>query len=395
MSSEAVILDEAHGREMAARGDYSFETADDLAAFEEPWRALEERGTATPYQRFDWVSAFTRAGVDGVRDVRVVLVRDAGGRPVLLLPLAVTRRAGVAVAAPIGGKHANFQIPLTCRTLAARLGAAEQRKLLVAAGRSLGIDAFDIPYVPRVWDGAPVALASLGRPSPSNAYGVTIEGDPDEAVRKAMSTEGRRKLRNKERAIGKIGEVAFLRATTEADVDHVLGAFFRQKSDRFREQGIRDPFAGAATDFIRAASLAGLAGGRPAIELSAITLDGRVIAAFGAASDASRTSGMFISFEPEFGRYSPGDQLVAKVVANSAERGRRVFDLGVGEAEYKHRFCREAEELVDVLLPVTAAGRLYVEAWQSATELKRMVKQSEPAMKAVRALRRLRARLGG
>ena len=394
MSIQAVALRAPESRTRRAAGGFSFEIADGVGSFEAAWRMLEERATATPYQRFDWVRSFVEAGVDGIADTRILLVRDDGGRPVMLLPLTVTRLAGLAVASIVGGKHANFQLPLTCRATAARMSVGEQRRLLLDAGRSLGLDAFDFQLLPRSWDGAAVAMAAWGRPSPSNAYGVAIAGDGDAAVKRAMSTEGRRKLRNKENNLRKLGAVEFLIARTEEQVDLILGAFLQQKSDRFRDQGIRDPFAGAAASFLRAASLRGLSEGRPGIELSALTLDGRVIAAFGAAADARRISGMFISFDPEFGRYSPGDQLVAKVIADSADRGRAVFDLGVGEAEYKHRFCREPEELVDVLLPITARGRAYIAARQAAIGIKRRIKQSEGAMRVVRGLRRLRARLG-
>jgi CelD/BcsL family acetyltransferase involved in cellulose biosynthesis len=391
---EATLSAEVESHTEGQGSGFTLEVVDDLSIIEAAWRTLEERTTASPYQRFDWIRSFRNAGVDRGTELRVLSVRDGQGRLAMILPLSIARQSGFRIGRFVGGKHANFKLPLTSHgSLALRMNSAEQRSLLLRAGRQMGLDAFDLEFVPRVWDGEPVALAEGGRPSPSNAYSLRLVADGDAALKRAMSPDGRRKLRNKENTLRKLGAVEFQIARDAAEVQQILDAFFEQKADRFREQGIRNPFTGSAETFIREASLCGLQEGRPAIELYALVLNARIIAAFGAAADARRISGMFISFDPEFAKWSPGDQLVAKVVSDSAGRGRAVFDLGVGEAEYKSRFCREVEELVDVLVPVNARGQLYAAARMAAIEMKRRVKQSGAAMDVVRALRGMRARV--
>jgi CelD/BcsL family acetyltransferase involved in cellulose biosynthesis len=64
-----------------------------------------------------------------------------------------------------------------------------------------------------------------------------------------MSPDGRRKLRNKENNLRRRGEFTFVRARDPEMVETILQTFFRQKGDRFRAQGIRDPFEGAGADF--------------------------------------------------------------------------------------------------------------------------------------------------
>jgi CelD/BcsL family acetyltransferase involved in cellulose biosynthesis len=102
---------------------------------------------------------------------------------------------------------------------------------------------------------------------------------------------------------------------------------------------------------------------------------------------------MFISFEAckEATKYSPGDILVSRVIREQCLRGRAVFDLGVGEARYKHTFCDETVELVDVFLPVSTRGRIYALARRGLAGLKRRVKQNPRAMALVARLRRAKA----
>lgn len=113
----------------------------------------------------------------------------------------------------------------------------------------------------------------------------------------------------------------------------------------------------------------------------------------GGAADPNRLSGMFISFEAckEATKFSPGDILVSRVVREQCLRGRRHFDLGVGEARYKRTFCNEAVPLVDVFLPVSARGRLYALARRGLAGLKRRIKRNPRAMQLVARLRRAKA----
>ena len=183
-------------------------------------------------------------------------------------------------------------------------------------------------------------------------------------------------------------------AGTSAEIAPILSAFLTQKRDRFRATGIPDPFADAATQsFLHRACLAGLGEARPAIELHALTMGERVLATFGAAVDATRCCGMFTSFDadPEIARSSPGELLMLEVIRHQCAQGRPVFDLGVGEARYKSSLCDEVEELVDVSLPVTARGHLYVAAFGGFLRLKRLVKQTPWLWQG---FTRLRSRLG-
>jgi CelD/BcsL family acetyltransferase involved in cellulose biosynthesis len=366
----------------------------DLAAVEATWRELEAAWASSPYQRFDWQKAYVEAMAESRGfEPCVLLVRDGDGRPCLLLPLAIERRPGLAAASAIGGKHANYHLPLMVSGAAVPSPSA-LRALLRQAGGRLGVDAYAFTNLPRSWNGASNPLAFGGRPSPSNGYRLTLAGSAEETLARALSKDARKKLRQKEKKLRELGPVAHRVAGTPAEIEHILSAFLAQKRDRFRATGIPDPFADAAIQsFLHNACLAGLGVGPPAIELHALTMGERVLATFGAAVDATRCCGMFTSFDPdpEIARSSPGELLMLEVIRHQCAQGRRIFDLGVGEARYKSSLCDEVEELVDVSLPVTARGHLYVAAFGGFLRLKRLVKQTPWLWQG---FTRLRSRLG-
>src|SRR5829696_7754551 len=163
----------------SAQGSACATEVKDFAAAEALWRDLETAGTGSPYQRFDWQKAYVEAmAADGAFEPRVVQVRDGLGRVLLLLPLGIERQQGLRIGAPIGGKHANYHMPLVAHG-AALPSPAELRALLREVGRALRLDAFVFANLPLSWHGIANPLAEGGRPSPSNGYRLSLSPDAE------------------------------------------------------------------------------------------------------------------------------------------------------------------------------------------------------------------------
>lgn len=358
------------------------------AGLERLWRGFEARAVHTPYQRYDWAAAFHAAHAsDGGRLLGVVL-----GAGEVLLPLRLRRGAAGTVAEIPGGKHANFQHPLVLR--GARVDGAAARRALAEAGRALGLDAVAFRNMPALWDGTPNPLLPPGAGrGASDAYTLGLDGLPETVVQGAFGRETRRKLRRKMRMLWELGPLDFAQASRTIEAEEILDAFFVQKAARMRELGLPDAFAAPETrDFLRRACTAGLPEGRPAVELYALRAGDRILATFGGAATADRLCGMFNSHDPDPGlaRCSPGEVLLWCLVRQQCERGRRWFDLGVGEAAYKAQLCDGVEALYEAVLPLSARGAVYAGAASAVVALKRAVKRSPAAWRVASALRRAR-----
>lgn len=368
---------------------------DSFAAAEGPWRVLETACTlATPYQGYDFLNHWqTHLGAaDGIRPA-IVVGFNQSGRPLFLWPLGLRRRAGLRVLEFLGGKHANFNMGLWQRDVAASIGAAELR--FITRRLAAHADLMMLTSQPLTWGGTTNPLAQLPHQRSAN-YGFSGALIPDfEALLRARTNSAtRKKMRKKERALAAMGEVCFERATGARQVHRVLDAFFKQKSARMRQLGLPDVFAAPGVRrFIEAA--AEPKDGRPApIELYALSVDDIVVATMGGIAARGRFCAMFNSIQA--GRYaaeSPGEQLIVQLVGACCDRGLDTFDLGVGQSRYKHLFCEDAEPLFDSYLPLTGAGRLPAQAFGVAAAGKRVLKQHPTLWSAVRTMRRLRGRL--
>lgn len=376
-----------------AKGALTAEIFSDLGSAEALWRRLEADPAClhTPYQRFDWVAAYLRE-TGAAETARVAVLRDAAGRPRILLPLTLRRERGIAVARTVGDTHANYHLPLFAAHDAAAIPFGEVVAALMQAGRMAGIDVYALRHQPRMWEGAANPLALRGEPEASDAYGLLLGPDPEATVKRVFSADARKKLRSKEkRLIEAQGAVEYRRAETPEEAADFLSAFYAQKSARFAGMGIADPYA---AEPIRRFLAAAAAGSDPAIEIHVLRLagSGRVLATFGGAVSGRRFSGMMTSFDadPEVSRFSPGDLLLQHLVRDQTARGRQGFDLGVGEARYKASICDETIELVDTVLPVTLRGRAYGLVRLGLTRAKRRIKRDPRLFAAVTKLRRLR-----
>jgi CelD/BcsL family acetyltransferase involved in cellulose biosynthesis len=125
------------------------------------------------------------------------------------------------------------------------------------------------------------------------------------------------------------------------------------------------------------------------MEFHALALDGRLIAAMGAGRNGGRLQGMFISYEsdPEIAKSSPGELLLSHVLRDACTRKLSAFDLGIGEARYKHVFCDETEQLADVLFAPTPLGRAALPVFALAATMKTAIKRDPRLFALVRKWR--------
>lgn len=380
------------------RGQLTAEIFRDLAGVESLWRGLEADPAclATPYQRFDWVTAYQCALQPGAAPqaaaLRIMVLRDAARRVRALLPLVVACEHGVRVARVVGAKHANYHMPLFASREAAAMPHEDIADLLRRAGRGAGIDVYALDHQPRFWDGAANPLCRNAEPGASDAYGMILGPTPEATVLRAFSADARKKMRAKERKLVEaFGPLAYRVATAPEEISAFLEAFYRHKAARFSALGIADPYADPAVRrFIAAGACRD--GGRAAIEVAALVAaeSGRVFATFAGAVDAVRYSGMMTAFDqdPVVSRSSPGDLLLHHLIRDHTARGRRAFDLGVGEARYKASVCDETIELGCVTIPVTLRGGVFALQRVGAARLKRRIKRDPRLMAVVKALRR-------
>jgi CelD/BcsL family acetyltransferase involved in cellulose biosynthesis len=321
----------------------------------------------------------------------IVLGLGETGEPLFLLPLGKWRLGPFRIARFLGGKLANFNFgPWRRESAHAGAVAGAMARLRGAAPE---LDALVLLSQPERWEGLANPFGMLAsQPSPSFGYRFALGGmSYVEIIANRLGRDTRRTLRKKENRLKQLPGYRYVRPRTAADVDRYLDAFFAQKTARLAEQGIENTLGSReVANFLREACHRGLAEGRPTIELHALVCDAEVLAVCGCTTDGRRFCSMFNSYTlSEAARQSPGLLLLLYVIEDCAKRDAAIFDLGVGEADYKLHICDEPEPLFDVFLPLSARGRALAHGIALAARLKRTMKRSPPLMRLAFVMRRL------
>jgi CelD/BcsL family acetyltransferase involved in cellulose biosynthesis len=363
----------------------------DLAAAEPIWRAFEGRQQfLTPYQRFDFLSAWQRevGQREGVRPF-IVIATDADGRPLVLLPLALRDKFGIRTACFMGGKHANFNMALWDRDFAAQTGSADLEQLLSGIRDLAAVDVLALTQQPERWQDLANPLAGLPH-QPSVNLCPVLSLPPRAAPTELISGSFRKRLRSKERKLQSLSGYRYLVADSDAEITRLLDWFFRTKPERMAEQNLPNVFADPGVEnFVRNTCLTKLAEGRRAIDIHALECDEEVLALYAGVADGYRFSMMFNTYTmSEHSRYSPGLILIRNIIDHCAGRDFRAFDLGIGSDEYKRLFCKSDEPIFDGFIPLTARGKLAAGAISAVHRGKHLVKQNP-------TLRHLAQRLRG
>jgi CelD/BcsL family acetyltransferase involved in cellulose biosynthesis len=368
---------------------------DDISATEPYWRRLETgRCLATPYQRFDFLSAWqhhvgARTGVTPW----IIVGFDDVGEPLFLWPFGRVKKGPLTIARFLGSKHANFNMGLWRHEILQTLTAAGLRDLFTRVAG--GVDLLALLNQPLSWNGIANPFGLLPhRPSVDMSMRLSLARTDDSAINDVLTASMRSRLRTKERKLQKLAGYRYLQGTTTDEIDRLLESFFALKSTHMAAQGLGNVFAEpGVAEFLRAACQYRLPNGRPLIEIHALEGGGEVLALFGATIDDHRFSSMFNSYTlGDNSRHSPGLILLTHMVTECAKRGLRSFDIGVGRAHYKSFFCKEPEPLFDTFLPLTPRGRLAAPGLRAVFAVKRGIKNNETVWAAIRALRRIRAR---
>jgi CelD/BcsL family acetyltransferase involved in cellulose biosynthesis len=386
---------------MAGLADIGISLAffDSLDACAADWLAFERDADHTVFQTHGWLSAWMRnIAVLGCTTPAIVIGRDAAGRTLFLIPLAIERRSLVRRLVWLGSGLADYNAPLLARDFAAtmceRRFAALWRQIVAGlmADRRFRHDAICLEKMPDTVGGQRNPFTFLAvSPNPSGAHLATLFGDWETYYFEKRSSSTRKNDRAKRKKLGELGEVRMVDADGDAEARRTLDALFSQKSRQFARMGVADVFARPG----HAAFYADLATGpstRHLVHVSRLEVGDTIAAANFGAIHGGRYYHLVAAYDDgEVARFGPGAAHLRELLRTAIERGCREFDFTIGDEAYKREWSDRSIALHDLHGATTPTGWFAANAVRAFSRTKRMIKQTPVLW---RAFTRTRA-LGG
>lgn len=385
MSMQAAIVpdEEAHSkqRDVPALEARIFKF---LAAAEPVWRALEERGVYTPYQRFDWIKGYVDAGFDPSPELAIMVLSEAD-KAIALFPFQIVRRFGIRVAQIIGMPISNGDSIIFDPDHASALTPDVLRKCLA----QLRVDLVSFHCVAQEIDGHPNPLLAFGGdPAPDNLYFNDLAPGATPYIEQSLPHKRRTNIRRSQRRLEEhFGTVRLHRAATPGEVDAILEIFLDQRGRRFAQMGVENIFARPAfRQFFRDLALQCLDQPRPAISLDALYAGERIVATSIGTFGPNHYSQYINSTDyGEASRYTLMGVTLSLLVDDLRAAGITSLDMGLGDFDYKTDWTRR-EAVFDIVVAVSGRGRVATPLLRKARALKRRIKQTPAFWRAARAV---------
>ncbi|PWK67500.1 GNAT family N-acetyltransferase [Aminobacter sp. AP02] len=340
-----------------------------------------------PAQSPVWVSAWMNTNNPDA----FVATLSANGRPVVSVALEVRREGPFRIARFLGGTHANGNFPAVDREWLPTATTHDIDALISAIGRARqDVDLVALDRLVASFDGLPNPLLKLpSAPSPNVALAVNLDGGFETVLARTNGTRKRKRHRSQQRKYDSVGGARRTTAANAADANAMIDAFFAMKQQRFGSMGITDVFADAEVrSFFRKLFVGALQHDKPPFVLHGLEVAGKYRAITGTSRAGSRLICEFGAIaDDELAYASPGEYLFFDNIAEASRQGYAVYDFSVGDEPYKRQWCDIEIRHADVLVPLTAKGRLYALGLKSTSRIKGAIKNNPTLWPLVKRLR--------
>jgi CelD/BcsL family acetyltransferase involved in cellulose biosynthesis len=370
----------------------SFTVHSDMRAVERAWRQLETDPWNSMHQAFDWCYAWVKTHGHPVAIVEGRL----HGALAFLLPLEIETHATVRTAQFIGSAFTNYNSGLFSADF--RRKAEHMPIGLIADALSKTLedraDLIRLTHVPLEWRGERHPFSALPKVrNPNPAFQLELGADMDATIAPLNAKARRKKFRSQVRKLEAVGGFDHVRATSAAEKSALLDTFFRQKAARFEAQGLPNVFQPAETQaFFHMALEMDRGGTDVPLELHALRLKGEHAGKIAAIAGLSRKGDhvicQFGSIDDTLMREaSPGELLFWLMIERAALTGAKLFDFGIGDQDYKRRWCRSETLHHDLMVAVTPRGRIAERLLVALTRAKAAIKNNATLYSTVQRIR--------
>jgi CelD/BcsL family acetyltransferase involved in cellulose biosynthesis len=353
-----------------------------LRDIEAVWRAFEEQADHTPFQTFEWLSAWQRhIGDAGGTTPAIVACRDSSASLIAILPLAVT--AGpLRSLAWLGTDLCDYNAPLLAKTFAQHVPPSQFAAFWHAVTQSIceslphKFDLVDLRKMPKTVGTQLNPFLERGViPNASGAYMTTLDPTWDQFYARRSSAT-RRRDRTKLRRLSENGEVRFVEPETDDDIRTALQTLFQQKESSLGRQGIPNLFdtPGYREFFL---DISTSARARKLVHVSQLEVGNTLCAAnLGLILDGCFYHVLASYDGGELARFGPGAIHLRKLMRRAIERGLRVFDFTIGDEPYKREWCDSEHVLYDHVAAARLRGAPIASLQTFLRRAKRSIKQS-------------------
>ena len=343
------------------------------------WRSVENTCDCFAFQTYDWLrNWYEYIGKNSHLEPCIVAVESSEGKTLILLPLGIQQRHFVSCLVWLGGKITDYLGPILSKNYSSNLSAVPFDQVWSDIRSQLPHhNVIDLQKQPEfISEQKNPFLCLPCTPHSSSAHFTKLVGPIDSFIKSKRSSRWYQGLRRKQRRLQDLGELEFIVATKEQDIEKYLPEMISQKAMSYKEMGVANIFDNQDyIDFFY--HMTRHCNDNSMVKLFALILNDQTLATQWGLIYKKRFYHLFPTYvHNELARYSPGTILFRNVFEWGIEHGIEICDFTVGDESYKYEWRDQELRLYDHLKATTPLGLLYVAPRKLQRLLKRKIKQT-------------------
>lgn len=377
------------------RADISVRVTTRIEDVETAWRQLTAGAMESPGQSYDFIRLWVRDRNIPESQQRYV-IGEVDGQVAAILPLHLKRVWGIKVFTWFPGSNAGCYAPVADKARLAALGAIGRKALWDAmTGQLSGAGLVYLRSIPSEMGEGEGLFDELGFALETETLYRAQFSSWAQCDAEQRSRSRRKHDRQQGDRLAAMGTVSFEEISDPALARGVSDIMFRQRSERFQAQGIRDCFVEDGLISFYHAALAPDSG--VDVRLHVLRLDGAVVAV---RYNIVLGKSMFclissMSDCEKIQAGSPGKQCLLRVMQTVFDAGIEVFDMGAGHTDEKRHWCNVQTRLRHHYVTLTPMGEVIAEGHSALQRLRIWAKGNQAAKALRRHIQHVRDRLRG
>ena len=353
----------------------------DLDLIEHEWRCFEQRAECTPFQTFEWLSAWHHCigNSAGVKPA-IVIGRQCNGELLFILPLAIERALFYRRCVFLGHAVCDYNGPLLATEFPRVVPPADFAKwartvvAFIQKCPEYKSDVVSFDKMPeKIGQQANPLLALATALNPDRAYRTNLGVDWDSFYSTKRSSARRKRDRNRYRRLADKGELRVSTLNDSEERQRTLKILFNQKSRIFARSGVSNLFdkPGYSDFYLYIAARAG-----PLVHISRLDV-GSTCAAVNLGLRFRRCYfDILKSYDEGLERLGPGVFYLQELMRYAISQRFNYFDMTIGDHPYKLEWADEELRLYDHVAIAGCLGLLGAAQIKLVSRAKRLLKKS-------------------
>ena len=360
-----------------------WQTFDNLTSCSHHWKSFSSKAFHSPFQNYHWLQSWLNTYGQDKSDSVHIVVGSLDDVPIIILPLYVSHKWGLRTLTWLAQEWNDYNIPVCEPENLAFFAGKTAKKLWEEVHSHIGdIDVLELGKQPESIAGVvnPFIDQSTAQLETDCSHEMLLTGDSwDEIYTKKRSTKSRRRLREKERALTRDGELVFKHHKEPEEIEKIVPLMLKWKHAQLSHRGARNPFDDIRSfEFLTQVAKTADKNGQQA-QIYILYQNDKPLSALYMLSHGNTLMLYQASYDVgPHERYSPGLLLLHQAIDYAISQGFQSFDFGMGDEKYKADYVDNNYDLFRVIMPTSLKGNLLTPALAKKAHLAKWIK-SNPA----------------